>query len=270
LEPTEEEVKAGLGPDGMEETVEEGEEQQVKGINEFWLTAMKNMVSLADIIMEDDEDALKHLVDVRLEFMDRLGFKLVFEFSENEYFTNKILTKSYIYRETVGYEGDFIYDHAEGDTIDWKPNKDLTHKLEEKKQRNRKTGQTRIVKKVVPQDSFFYFFSPPVAPAEDAAEEGDEAGDEDEEDDINERLEVDYQLGEDFKEKLIPKAVDWFTGRALQYEVMDDDLLGGDDYEDDDDDELEDLDDDEDPEDEDESDDETRPGKQEPSECKQS
>jgi nucleosome assembly protein 1-like 1 len=35
-------------------------------------------------------------------------------------------------------------------------------------------------------------------------------------------LELDYQLGEDIKEKLIPRAVDWFTGEALAYEDVDD------------------------------------------------
>lgn len=53
--------------------------------------------------------------------------------------------------------------------------------------------------------------------------------------DIEERLELDYQLGEDIKEKLIPRAVDWYTGEALQFEELDDDLEGGD-YDDDEDD----------------------------------
>ncbi|CAG8716981.1 13781_t:CDS:2 [Rhizophagus irregularis] len=29
---------------------------------------------------------------------------------------------------------------------------------------------------------------------------------------------MDYQIGEDIKEKLIPRAVDWYTGKALKYE----------------------------------------------------
>jgi nucleosome assembly protein 1-like 1 len=70
------------------------------------------------------------------------------------------------------------------------------------------TKQTRIIKKTVPKDSFFNFFSPPVPPKEG----------EDLEEDIEERLELDYQLGEDIKEKIIPHAVSWFTGEALQYE----------------------------------------------------
>ena len=74
------------------------------------------------------------------------------------------------------------------------------------------TKQTRVVRKTVPCESFFNFFSPPKPPAE---------SDEDAASDIEERLELDYQLGEDIKEKLIPRAVDWFTGEALQFEQLD-------------------------------------------------
>jgi nucleosome assembly protein 1-like 1 len=54
-------------------------------------------------------------------------------------------------------------------------------------------------------------------------------------------------LGEDIKEKLIPRAIDWFTGEALQFEELDEDMEEGD-FEDEDDEEddlSEDRDDDE-------------------------
>lgn len=63
---------------------------------------------------------------------------------------------------------------------------------------------------------------------------------------------MDYQLGEDIKEKLIPRAIDWFTGEALQFEEMDDDLEEGD-FEDEDDEDEDDLSEDRD-DDEEESD----------------
>jgi len=84
------------------------------------------------------------------------------------------------------------------------------------------------VKKTVPTESFFNFFSPPKPPAEE---------DEDTASDIEDRLELDYQLGEDIKEKLIPRAVDWFTGEALAFEELEEDE------------ELDDLDEDEDEDD---------------------
>jgi nucleosome assembly protein 1-like 1 len=101
------------------------------------------------------------------------------------------------------------------------------------------TKQTRVVKISVPTESFFNFFSPPQPPTED---------DESVASDIEERLELDYQLGEDIKEKLIPRAIDWFTGEALQFEELGEDMEG-DEFEDEDDDEEDD--DEEDDEDED-------------------
>ena len=68
-------------------------------------------------------------------------------------------------------------------------------------------------------------------------------------------MELDYQLGEDIKEKLIPRAIDWFTGEALQFEELDDDLEEGD-FEDEDDEEDDDL--SEERDDDEESDEEVR------------
>ena len=72
---------------------------------------------------------------------------------------------------------------------------------------------------------------------------------EDEEDieEVEERLELDYQLGEDIKEKLIPRAIDWFTGEALAYEELEEDEEGADfeDEDDEDDEDEEDHDEDE-------------------------
>ena len=140
-EPTEEEIKAGEEDEEQDEAehAEKAEEttSDVKGIPEFWLSAMKNQVSLAEMITDRDEAALKDLTDVRMEYLDKPGFRLIFEFAENEYFTNKTITKTYFYQNESGYGGDFIYDHAEGDKIDWKAGKDLTVRVESKKQRNK-------------------------------------------------------------------------------------------------------------------------------------
>jgi len=262
-EPTAEEIKAGEEDEeeqGDAEPTETSEEpSDVKGIPEFWLSAMKNQVSLAEMITDRDEAALKDLTDVRMEYLDKPGFRLIFEFAENDFFTNKTITKTYFYQNESGYGGDFIYDHAEGDKIDWKTGKDLTVRIESKKQRNKNTKQTRVVKKTVPTESFFNFFSPPKAPTD---EDDDDAAS-----DIEERLELDYQLGEDIKEKLIPRAIDWFTGEALQFEELDDEMEEGD-FEDEDD-EEDDLSENDDEEESDDDDDAAKP-KQEAAECKQS
>ena len=145
-EPTETEVEAGK--DEEEDEEEEGAEktedkeesesaEPAKGIPEFWLSAMKNQISLAELITDRDEEALRSLTDVRMEYLDRPGFRLIFEFAPNDFFTNKTVSKTYFYREENGYGGDFIYDHAEGDKIEWKAGKDLTVRVESKKQRNK-------------------------------------------------------------------------------------------------------------------------------------
>ncbi|CAK4030987.1 nucleosome assembly [Lecanosticta acicola] len=213
-EPTEDEVKAGEEDEEEDEEAEaekaeadkNASDADTKGIPEFWLSAMKNS-SLQETITPRDEEALKFLTDIRMEYLDRPGFRLIFEFAENPFFTNKTITKTYFYQEENGYGGDFIYDHAEGDKIDWKTGQDLTVKVESKKQRNKNTKQTRIVKKTIPTPSFFDFFNPAKPPEED---------DDEIDEDIEAKLELDYQLGEDIKEKLIPRAIDWFTGGWLK------------------------------------------------------
>lgn len=145
-EPTDLEVDAGKGEEEEEDAdvkteeaskKEDDKESPAAGIPEFWLSAMKNQISLAEMITDRDEEALKHLTDIRMEYLDRPGFRLIFEFAENEFFNNKTISKTYYYKEENGYGGDFIYDHAEGTKIDWKSDKDLTVRVESKKQRNK-------------------------------------------------------------------------------------------------------------------------------------
>lgn len=218
------------------------------GIPEFWLTAVRNHVGLGDLITDRDAEALKSLTDIRVSYPDgqRLGFRLHFYFSANEFFTNSELTKTYYYKDELGYEGDFVYERAEGCQIHWKEDKDLTKSFEIKKQRNKNTNRTRLIRKVLHVESFFNFFSPPTPPSDQDIE--NENIEEDVLEDLENRLELDYQIGEDLKERIIPMAVDYFTGKALEYEDIDlESDEGEDDFDDDDDDDEE--------EDEDEDDD---------------
>ncbi|SPO26210.1 related to nucleosome assembly protein I [Ustilago trichophora] len=189
-EPTSDEVKAGEAVDADEDDDEQPE------------SLADNHIALSELITERDEEALRALVDVRMSYLvDQAGFKLEFEFdaAKNDYFTNQVLTKTYYYQDEVGFSGDLVYDHAEGCKIDWKEDKDLTHKIETKKQRNKNTNQTRT-------------------PPKNGEIEDDDA----DLDELDERLELDYQIGEDLKDRIIPHAVDFFTGKALQYEDLDD------------------------------------------------
>ena len=62
------------------------------------------------------------------------------------------------------------------------------------------TNRTRLVRKAKNVDSFFNFFSPPQPPSEEALENDDV--DDEELEDLEARLELDYQIGEDLKERV--------------------------------------------------------------------
>lgn len=219
-EPTEQEVEEGskIDEDQVDQVkssiAEVNEDENLKGIPEFWLTCMKNHVAIADEITSRDEEALKHLKNIELIYLeDKPGFKLEFHFEENPFFEEKVLTKTYYYQHNPGM-GDLVFEKAEGCPITWKKDHDLTVKVESKKQRQKGKDTTRIVKKTVPADTFFSFFSPIQLP---------ENEEELEDSDLESRLQADYELGEEIKDKLIPHAVDWFTGKALTYEGYDED-----------------------------------------------
>lgn len=150
-EPTPEEIEAGEKQtekdDGDDYTPlpkdVPASEDAPAGIPEFWLTALRNHPALSELITDRDAGALKHLTDIRIEYLpsdkpdSKPGFKLLFTFSPNEYFDNEVLEKTYVYQEEVGYSGDFVYDRAIGTEIKWKDDKDLTKEFEIKKQRNK-------------------------------------------------------------------------------------------------------------------------------------
>ncbi|KAG8745459.1 hypothetical protein FRC10_008002 [Ceratobasidium sp. 414] len=260
-EPTKEEIAAGEAvsekddPEGAAEAKAEREKSEkdlsdqdkaIKGVPNFWLTVLRNHDGLSGTITEKDEAALAFLTDIRLAYLpdDTPGFKLLFDFTPNPFFENTTLEKTYHYQDELGYSGDYIYDRAVGTEIKWKEDKDLTKAIEIKKQRNKNTNRTRLIRRSHAVPSFFHFFAPPVQPTPEQIE----AGEVDELilEELDEKLEMDYQIGEDLKERIIPRAIDYFTGKALEYEDAGD--L-------DDDEDYEDIDDDEDGFDDDDSDD---------------
>jgi len=62
------------------------------------------------------------------------------------------------------------------------------------------TNRTRLVRKAHPTASFFNFFSPPVPLTNEDIENGEYDNNEILE--LEEKLEIDYQIGEDLKEKV--------------------------------------------------------------------
>ncbi|XP_012287265.1 nucleosome assembly protein 1-like 1 [Orussus abietinus] len=192
------------------------ENENVKGIPEFWLTIFKNISMLAEMVQEHDEPILKHLYDVKVIFLESnpMGFVLEFHFEPNEYFTNAVLTKEYLMKCTpdkndpFSFEGPEIY-KSKGCEIHWKKGKNVTVKTIVKNQKHKSRGATRTLTKIVQNDSFFNFFSPPVVP-------------EDSEADLDEETQAlitsDFEIGHYIRERIVPRAVFYFTGEGLEEE----------------------------------------------------
>ena len=225
------------------------------GIPDFWLSALKNEPSIADLIAPRDEPVLALLRDIRLEGAlpgGRRGFALVFVFAPNPWFRNAELRKTYTYARAVDgpggeaeavediYGSDYTYHESFGDVVEWERGRNLVE-LREEAGEDEEDGDVDDDRR----ESFFALFSPPEKPV----------GVEEDSEEMRRflwLLELDFDYGEVFKDKVIPYAVHWYTGEARLYEDEDDDDEDDDDEEEDDEDEDEEDDDDDDDEEEEE------------------
>ncbi|XP_003798456.1 nucleosome assembly protein 1-like 4 [Otolemur garnettii] len=241
-----------------EKEAETAEEPNPRGIPEFWFTIFRNVDMLSELVQEYDEPILKHLQDIKVKFSDPgqpMSFVLEFHFEPNDYFTNSVLTKTYKMKsepdkaDPFSFEGPEIVD-CDGCTIDWKKGKNVTVKTIKKKQKHKGRGTVRTITKQVPNESFFNFFNPLKASGDG------ESLDEDSEF----TLASDFEIGHFFRERIVPRAVLYFTGEAIE---DDDNFEEGEEGEE------EELEGDEEGEDEDDA--EINPKKEpsQPAECKQ-
>ncbi|KAG0495859.1 hypothetical protein HPP92_000550 [Vanilla planifolia] len=220
----------------------ENKDNEGQGVPAFWLTAMRTNEVLSEEIHERDEDALKYLKDIKWHKLDdSKGFKLEFHFNPNPYFKNSVLTKTYHMID----EDEPILEKAVGTEIEWLPGKCLTQKVLKKKPK-KGSKNAKPLTKTETCESFFNFFSPPQVPDDD--EEIDEVAAEQ----LQDQMEQDYDIGSTIRDKIIPHAVSWFTGEAVQEDDFEDieGVEEGDEEEDEDLEEDEDEDEDEDDEDE--------------------
>ncbi|KAI4894591.1 hypothetical protein NFI96_018814, partial [Prochilodus magdalenae] len=201
-----------------EKKAESAPAEDLKGIPEFWLTIFKHVDMLGEMLQEHDEPILKHLQDIKVKFSEPgepmvcTSFTLEFHFEPNSYFSNTVLTKIYKMKsepdsaDPFSFEGPEIVD-CEGCKIDWHKGKDVTVKIIKKKQKHKGRGTVRTITKEVPQDSFFNFFSP-VKSKTSSPDGMDE--------DLDFTLATDFEIGHFFRERIIPRAVLYFTGEALE------------------------------------------------------
>uniref|UniRef100_A0A0N5AFK3 Nucleosome assembly protein 1-like 1 n=1 Tax=Syphacia muris TaxID=451379 RepID=A0A0N5AFK3_9BILA len=238
-EPTDEEADCPILHNLTEEELKKVEDtsapepnEVTKGIPDFWLNTLKSVDRTAEMIQEHDEPILKHLVDISLKISrDPDSFTLTFHFTPNEYFKETELTKWYKLQLAPDSDDPFDYDgplvvEAKGSEITWNEGKDVTKKVLKKKQK-KGPGAGKFITKTVKADSFFNFFDTIVLKETDK----DKDGDDEEFDEERSLLNEDFEIGQMFRDQIIPRAVLFYTGEAITDDDYIDDFEGDDDEE---------------------------------------
>jgi len=178
-----------------------------EGIPDYWYKCLKNSKYFPD--NEKDDKILLHLKDVRIksspESTNTLDFILEFEFSANEFFTETILTKTYIYdakteeiEKTIGTE------------ISWtSKDKNPRIKISNKKTKKGKKIEMKTTETSVP--SFFDIFANEI------------------------KEDVNQDEATFFKEDFFPNSMEYYLN-LIEDEIDEDDDMDEIDEEDDDDD----------------------------------
>ena len=91
----------------------------------FWFKVLVNNKCTNNLINEKDYQVLKYLSNINYEYIDKdiNKIKLIFEFSENEFFSNKELEKEYI------LSNDGLIEKIISSNINWKKDKDYTKNI---------------------------------------------------------------------------------------------------------------------------------------------
>ena len=105
-------------------------------------------------VRQNDFQILKNLnnISIGTYISDDLQYEKVtvyFTFDQNEFFTNKELKVS------LSYTGKYV-DKSQGTVINW--TKNPTVRFVKKRQKNKKTGETRIINQKIQERSFFEIF----------------------------------------------------------------------------------------------------------------
>lgn len=148
-----------------------------KGVSNFWLDVLQSNQTVSSTIYDHDEPVLAYLQDIRIKMENEKpasSFSFEFEFAENPYFRNRVLTKTFEFKNQIDpkdplkYRGPNLF-RCIGCDIDWRPKKNVTVKLIKKKikSKNRK-APPKIITKVKNQGSFFRFFESRANPNEES------------------------------------------------------------------------------------------------------
>ncbi|KAM4817849.1 nucleosome assembly protein 1-like 3 [Thomomys bottae] len=183
--------------------------EEPKGIPNYWLTVLKNVEKLGPMIQKYDEPILKFLADVSLKFSrpgQPISYTFEFHFLPNPYFRNELLIKTYIIKSKPDHNDPFFswgweIEDCKGCKIDWRKGKDVT--VTTTHSRTTATGEIEFLPRVVPNASFFNFFSPPEIPQIGKLEPREDA-----------ILDEDFEIGQILHDNVILKSIYYFTGEV--------------------------------------------------------
>jgi len=111
-------------------------------------------------------------------------------------------------QDPFSFEGPEII-KCNGCPIDWAKGKNVTVKTVRKKQKHKQKQTIRTVSRTIDVPSFFNFFNPPQVPDDDEAALDEET---------QMKLTNDFEVGQYIRERIVPRAVLYFTGEALEDE----------------------------------------------------
>ena len=179
----------------------------------FWFKVLVNNKNTNNLINERDYPVLKNLININYEYIDRdiNKIKLIFEFSENEFFNNKILEKQY------NLSNDGLIETIISSNIEWKKDKDYTKNIIQKKIKNKQTGEL-ITKEINdPLPSFFNFFFNYTFPDNKKIKEISIS----KEKNLGEFLDKEYEILSIFKNEIIPYASEYYVGIIQDFQDFD-------------------------------------------------
>lgn len=182
-----------------------------KGVSDFWIKAMLNHPPIAAMITEKDRPILGYLANVELDLHEGdkgEGYDLIFTFLPNNYFNGTVLKKELIMKDKN------ILEKTIGTKIQWKDGCNPCLKKTKKKKGKKKVNVT------VKCDSFFNFFNdidPETKKDDEKEKEEKEEKDEDDEfedadDDMQDKLQEELELADQFKDDLVPLALEYYLG----------------------------------------------------------
>ena len=182
------------------------------GLPDFWLKAMKNHVLLSEMIVDRDIPVLSYLEDIVFSWVDpneQASFKLEFFFAPNGFFTNRVLTKTYHLERVEADDEESVLTRTEGTEIQWTSlENNVTKKAVTRRQRNRRTNQTRTITEVVDDNSFFNFFQNHEIPSDDQYDTLEDT----ELTELEMIIEAEFEVGCILRDKIITHALGWYLG----------------------------------------------------------